>query len=356
MKVHKQYQGTSNPLSTIQRQRVALDTGHRNGRIHVRIAGDVAVAGGTTGAIKNLGSLLACVQLALTEGGYDTYRMLPAWVYQIFSSADAAQPLASARLTSTLGAGTYSLYEEFSFPFACRQQIVPRETAYLEANESLPFEVGAMLLPNAALNLTAAGTATVTLNNVTISVTQEFAFDDGPLPLFKPSTDVLEANIAGASSNFAIDFKIAERVSDMVITSMYDDADGATIFASAGNIVNALAFRGTDQGQEIIGPTMVPFASLIAQSREWDGGDVAAQDAFAHIDLMPYGALSDTIIADEFKNLRLYLNCQPYTSGGATNSRVLIGVRTLTRPAPTSNKLMVVPDALLPAWAKRGVA
>ena len=146
-----QFLGTSGPVGTQQRQKVTLNNGLRNLRLHVEIEGEVDVAVAPTGAAKNGGSLLACVMLALTENGNDTMRLLPAWVYQIFASFDAAQPLGFARLPDAAPIGTYPLYERFSTPFAKRWQAGGKETAYFESNDGQPFELTALRLPNAAL-------------------------------------------------------------------------------------------------------------------------------------------------------------------------------------------------------------
>lgn len=348
-----QYLGTSDPVTTGQRQRVALNNGLRNLRLHVRISAPVVVAGGTAGAAKNGGSLLACILLALTENGNDTMRLLPAWVYQIFSSFDAAQPLGFARLPDNAAAATYDLYEEFSIPFAQRWQARGKETAYFESNDNQPFELTAIRLPNASLNIAAAGAATVTVGDITISVTQDFT-DVEPgitLPLFRPGMEVLEQPVSGASSQLPVDFKIDERVSDILTVAMYEDADGATIFGAAGTVLNALAFRGSNRGEEIIGPTPVPFASLVDYQREFAGGDVGFLSAGYLHSFTRDGLLSTSIRAGNFRNLRMYLDCQP--AAGATNSRVLFAVRTLTRPKPSSGgRLVVAPDAALPAWAR----
>lgn len=348
-----QYLGTSDPIGTQQRQKVTLNNGLRNLRLHVRIAGPVTVAAGPAGLAKNGGSLLACVLLALTENGKDTMRLLPAWVYQIFASYDAAQPLGFARLPDNAGNGTYDLYEEFSIPFANRWQARGKETAYFESNDGQPFEVTALRLPNAALNLCDHSTATVTLGDVTIAVTQDFT-DVEPgitLPIFRPGMEVLEQPVSGASSQLPVDFKIDERVSDVLTVAQYDDADGATIFGAAGSVVNALAFRGSNAGEEIIGPTPVPFSTLVDIQREFAGGDVGFLSAGYLHSFIRDGMLSQSIRAGNFRNLRMYLDCQP--AAGATNSRVLFAVRTLTRPRASANgRQVVVPDAALPAWAR----
>lgn len=353
MKPKLQYQGTSEPLVTNARRKVTLDNARRNLRLHVRLQGPVVVAGGTAGAAKNGGSLLATCLLALTENGNDTMRLLPAWLYAMLASYDAAQPLNFARLPDNATAGTYELFEEFSFPFANRWQARGQETAYFESNDGQPFELTAIRLPNASLNLAAVGAATVTLGDLTVSVTQDYTYvePDTSLPLFRPGIEVLEQNIAGASSQLPVDFKIDERVSDVVTVAMAEDADGATIFVPAGGVINALAFRGSNRGEEIIGPTPVPYASLVSYQREFAGGDVGFLDAGYVHSFIRDGMLSGSIRAGDFKNLRMYLDCQPLA--GATNSRVLFAVRTLTRPKPASNgRQSVAPEAALPAWAR----
>lgn len=353
MKSRLQYQGTSDPLVTGQRRKVTLDNARRNLRLHVKISAPVTVAVAPAGLAKNGGSLLATCLLALTENGNDTMRLLPAWLYQILASYDAGQPLGFARLPDNAPIASYDLYEEFSIPFANRWQARGQETAYLESNDGQPFELTAIRLPNAALNLCDHAGATVTLGDITVAVTQDYTYIEPgmSLPIFRPGIEVLEQPVSGASSQLPVDFKIDERVSDVLTVGMAEDAAGATIFTPAGGIINALAFRGSNRGEEIIGPTPVPFASLVDYQREFASGDVGFLGAGYVHSFIRDGMLSGSIRAGDFKNLRMYLDCQPLAGG--TNSRVLFAVRTLTRPKPASNgRLSVAPDAALPAWAR----
>lgn len=349
MKLHTRYQGVSQPFQTGTRVAVNLDNGMRNARIRVKVRGQVTVAGGPAALAKNGGSLFAAFTMSLTENGRDTFTEVPGLLFKQLAESDAGQPLDFARLPDNAAIGTYDLHETFDLGFARSRQAVPRETSYLDQNQNQPFQVRFRRLANAALNLADDNGNTVTLGDITAEVEQVWSPAPGePLPLFKPGSEVLELQVAGAASLLPLDLKISERVSDLVFAAFAEDADGATVLAPAGDIINALAMYGSGQGEEIIGPEPVPYGQLVNGQREYAGGDVAFLNAMYQHSFMPTGMLSDTIDPRRFRNLRAYFNCQPLAGG--SNTRIVVLARTLTSPPPVGAWAMVVPPAQLPGW------
>lgn len=346
MKTKLQYQGASQPLEVITRKSVLLDTAKRNARLHIIARAAVTVASGPAGLAKNAGSLLSCFSLALVEAGKDTMKMLPAWLYAHIAEFDARQPLGSVRLPDNAANGTYNLEEHFTIPFSRMEEAIGRETCYKESRPDLKFQVDALLMPNAALNLCDHSTATVTLGALTIEVIQEYADEDGPDPIFRPGLEVITQPMTQAVSDLPVDFSVDERVSDVVVLATAIDADGATVVCPAGTVINQLGFRGSGEGQMIIGPSPSPFGALSDTQREFSGGDVCRLGRAGYqLAFTKSGQLSDSIIASNFRNLKMYITGQ--NRAAHTGTQIWFAIRTLTRPLPEQGRAVVVPDAVL---------
>lgn len=351
MKLYEQYQGTSPVLTTNQRQVVTLNNARRNARLRVTIAGTMTIAGAVGGAIKNGGSIAAAVQLALRENGNDTFRLQNAMLYRALAAYDAIGTLSGTRMAAGAAIAAYQLYETFEFPFSMRQQARAAETAYIETNRNAPLELTAILEPSASLNIvTPGGGGTAVLSNVTISATQIFsALDDGTeLPYFRPGLEVLELPVPGVSALSPMDVKISDRCSHFLVASVGVDADGATIFAAANRIVNALALYGSGGQQDIIvGPTQTPMQELIDSMTTQSGDSTQLTEGIYIRSFIDQGMLADTIRPDAFANLRFYFNVQP--GAALTSSRIIVLARTLTRPPAFAGWRSVTEQ--LPAWA-----
>lgn len=350
MKLYEQYQGRSPALVTTQRQRVTLNNARRNAMLRVTIRGQVDVAVAPAGAVKNGGSIAAAVSLAVTENGNDTFRLLPALLYRAISAYDCNAELSGVRLADSAPIGTYQLSETFTIPFSMRAQARAAETSYIESNRTAPLELTAILNPGAAVSIVDAAGATVTVSNVTVEVTQVFSWlDDGTeLPLWRPGLEPLELPVSGASSSLPMDVKISDRVSHFLVASFGVDAQGGTILAPAGSIINALALYGSNGARDIlIGPSNTPFQELVDSMTIYGGGSTQLTEGAYVRGFIDQGLLADTILPDQFANLRFYFDAQP--GAGLTSSRIVVLARTLTRPAPYAGWKAVGDQ--LPAWA-----
>lgn len=351
MFLRKSYKGTQTNVPGAGWQYVQLDNRKRNSRIRIKLSVPLTQAGGVGGAVKNGGSLLAAVQLKINENGNDTYGPFDGFVFKQLAEYDAGQPLDFVRLpaSANLPVAAYALEETFEIIFSKRQQAIPSETAYLEANPNQPLQVGFRVIPNALVTLVGPGN-TQTLGTFTMEVEQEDATVDGaPLPLYKPFGEVATLQVAGASTNLPMDLRITNRIQDLVIYGTGTDADGGLIYSSA--VINALALRGTGSDQDIIGPDLTPFDVLVNSQREYASGDVAFLNAFYQHSFTPFGTLSDVLDPTTYTNLRAYLNVS--VPAGLTGVAVNVAVRELTIPATVvQNYPMVLQGDARPAWAR----
>lgn len=351
MFLRKSYKGTATAVPGGGWSYVQLDNRKRNARIRVKLSTQLTQAGGVGGAVKNGGSALACVQIKINENGNDTYGPFDGFVMKQIAEFDAGQPLDFVRLpaSAALPVAVYSLEETLDIIFSKRQQAIPAETSYLEANPNQPLQIGFRVISNALPTLVGPGN-TQTLGTWTLAVEQEDALVDGaPLPLYKPFGEVATLQVAGASTNLPMDLRITNRIQDLVIYGTGTDADGGTIYSPS--IINALALRGTGSNQDIIGPDLTPFDVLVNSQREFASGDVAFLNAFYQHTFTPFGTLPDVLDPTTYTNLRLYLNVS--VPAGLSAISVNAAVRELTVPATVVQGYpMVVQGDARPAWAR----
>ncbi|MBX3704587.1 MAG: hypothetical protein KF822_12500 [Steroidobacteraceae bacterium] len=341
--------GTKPVLLTGERTQVILDNRKRTKRLIIAIAGTLTVAGGPAGAVRNGGRLSTIYSHAVNENGEDTWGPNRAYMVRQLAEMRAAQPLAAETLppSGALPIGVYPLFEEYAINFGYNGQVGPSETDFIERDPSSFLTLDTFLTPgfNAVTTLVApAGGSTVTLSNLTVRVTQEFAELDGAtLPVFKPRAREQVQPVAGTVAAELNYIKTQNRLRALIWSQeAVIGADGGVIVDTS--VIMALRVIG-DGGFNVIGPNQVPFRDLVDSQRLDFGGDVTWSGGIFGQDFAYNARLANTLFpAIQAPNFRGELAVQLSTLPGATTSRTVQLIEELTRPEGTVGPL--------PEWAQ----
>lgn len=353
MRLIRSNKGTVSVPLTGARASVQLDNRKRTDRLIVTIEGELTVAGGPAGAVRNSGRLSSLLSHAVNENGEDTYGPARAYMLRQLAEADAMSPLAAVTLpaAANLPIGTYPLYEQYEIGFASRRIVGPSETAFMERDPNSYLYLDTFLTPgfNATATLVAPnGGATVTLANVTVTVEQIYADLAGAAyPLYKPRVREQLQTISGVNPAEIINFRTQQRLRRIAMASE------ATVTADGGVIITDDVILATriigDGGFNVIGPNQSAWEDLIESQRAIYGGDSTFEGAAFVQDFADHGRLSNTIFPFyQAPNFRAEASVQPSPSV-VGSSRVVQLLEELTRPSAANGWAVV--SAELPEWA-----
>jgi hypothetical protein len=279
--------------------------------------------------------------MGITEG------QIPQWQVDPRVLKFQAEQAAPSKLTATplaaTATATYNLVDRLRINFAHPFQRDPRETWYLEQNPLADFSFYATLdsVANAVARLAdITGGAVVTIPSMSLDVQQVYDRIDTFLPTYIPKTEMITTNVVAAAKTFLIPIKITDRLRSITITQ---DSDAGEVT----DIINKITLRGDNF-------RWIENVSLddLARAAEYEqGGDVyvSAGGRHIYINFQEDGKLTRVLNPlGQDTNLRLELDVQPSVSTGATNSRVIVTLNKLTRPAPAGvgSRILVNPSPM----------
>jgi hypothetical protein len=295
----------------------------------------VTIAGAVITAIRNRGSVLALFdEVGVDENG--TVRHLyDGRVLRFISETAAPSALSSTRLTST-AIGVTDLEEcvriYFAHPFAA----VPKETAFLERDVKQVLSVFAKMNATPTARIAEVGAATVTLSNLSISVTHGYDASETARPFFVPTVTQQIVDVTGTNDNLQEYIKTSHSLRGLVITQE------TTTTGEVSDIINSLSLKG--DFHDIIGPNKMSWKDLCLESEFEFGGAVQSSSNRAHLMLnfQDHGMLSKILNPNQDNNLRLEANVQASVAGTGT-SRIRITRLNLERDAAIVDPTLPIP-------------
>jgi hypothetical protein len=233
----------------------------------------------------------------------------------------APSPLTAIRADTPVA--LYHLEESAVIWFSHPLTAAPQETAYRELDARRLLQVFARMVaaPGAVLNarLFTVGGATVTISNVSISVTQLYDDRSPDLPVFIPTVRQITEPITGANPEQQIWIKTPQFIRGIVIQQDADEGERADILTS-------FALRG--DYRDIIGPRQQNLDDLQHYSEFEQGGLVLSNQAYVGLNFQRAGKLSNVINPADDVNLRIEANVAP---GAGTNPLLRIALLELER-------------------------
>ena len=351
--------GATSALVANQPQNIDLTTGVQNRRLLMTVTATVTVANQDGAArVRNRGSVLALIsELAVSEGGYDTWQQVDArmlgFLTGILSAAPRTQSLNAVRLSDQALAANaaYNLKEYAVINFGNPLGVSENETFYLEANASQRFQLRVTTNADATRIFAAnAGTTTVALSNIIVTLEQDYSITEPGLPYLKPQWRTQTLPVPSASAQLQQLILTQNRLRGIVIQQ---DTTGV---GEVTDIINSFALRGDNA--DIIGPNQINYAEWRSyHATKYAGADVAdgvlgaltgpittkdTSNAYGFMDFQPDGRLSSLAYPNaQFTNLRFEFNCQPSVVAGAASSVIRIALLEMARPQPVAGKNMV---------------
>jgi hypothetical protein len=282
---------------------------------------DVNVAVAPAGALRNRGSVWALFdEVGIEEDGRDRHRY-DGRMLRYISEMFAPSPLTAIRADTPVA--LYHLEESAVIWFSHPLTAAPQETAYRELDARRLLQVFARMVaaPGAVLNarLFTVGGATVTISNVSISVTQLYDDRSPDLPVFIPTVRQITEPITGANPEQQIWIKTPQFIRGIVIQQDADEGERADILTS-------FALRG--DYRDIIGPRQQNLDDLQHYSEFEQGGLVLSNQAYVGLNFQRAGKLSNVINPADDVNLRIEANVAP---GAGTNPLLRIALLELER-------------------------
>lgn len=210
---------------------------------HVKVTGRLRVQTANAAAIVDTGSILSVFDECGVNDGQDRMPTNPL-DERFLSEAFSAQALPAMRATA-LAVGDYDLSESFTlygaFPYASMRE----EVSFIEHNPSGDYyfyikQTGAAD-GGASRLATAGGGGTVLVDNVVVTITQEFVALGGQLPIFQPRRELDIIQVNGASSNLPKPFLKNYYLQGML---WRQDIAGA---ARVSDIINAFSLLATNR-------------------------------------------------------------------------------------------------------------
>lgn len=297
------------------RQKLQLLNGKLGKWLTITIDADVAISVAVITSIRNRGLAAALLdEILLVENGENRWE-LTGKALAIASEANAPSSTTKLALTSTAIGNTHirqTIRMFFRWPMSAR----PDETAYIERDQRQGLFFGARLVADPVAALCVKGGATVAVTNIAVQVTEDFHVPDTSTvaPYFIPTARQTISYINGAVSKQQEFIRTPNNIRAMVISQ---EVDGNEV----SDIINSLTLRGDTIFP--IGPSVVPFSELLAESEYLYGGAVRpANDSHLFLGFQEDGLLSNSLSTRQDTNLRLEYNAQPSAVAGQSQVRV----------------------------------
>lgn len=285
--------------------------------------------------IRNRGSILAAFdEIGIDENGTDRH-IYDGRVLRVLSEMAAPSALSARRVTAVTAA-TYPLEEAvriyFAHPFAAN----PRETAYLERDSKQLLQVFAKLNSSAKDRLATAGSATLALNSIAVTVTHGYDKEEANLPEFLPVVRQQIVPVTGTNPQLTEYIKGSNFIRQMVVSQ-----EGTTI-GEVGDIINSLVLRSDDM--DFIGPGQMDWDDLqLEQEFEFGGAVVTSNRSHLGLNFQQGGRLASIISPAQMNNLRFEFSVQASVTSGAGDSRIRITIVELQRVAGLTNPAPTIP-------------
>lgn len=277
--------------------------------------GLVTIAGAVAAAILNRGSIMAAYEeVGISENGTDLH-LYDGKVLRFLSEMAAMSALTATRLTST-AIGATQLTEQVRIYFAHPFAINPRETAMLEHNIQQALEVFVKQRTGAAAFIaTAGGGGTVTLTNVTVTVSHGFVAGETDRPYYIPKVSQQIVTVAGANTKLREYIKINNALRALVVSQE------TTGIGEVSDILNGLRFKG--DSRDIVGPDSLTLEELVLDSEYEFGGQVVASNR-SHIgfNFQTAGRLAAVLQPSQDVNLRLEFDVQKSVVDAVSTSQL----------------------------------
>lgn len=293
---------------------------------------------GTATAQLNGGSLLGAVEeVQMIDNGEIVARFTGT---ELGAFTAHFGPFRASRLTS-FAAGATALREQVVIPMAWAwpSSVVPTETGYRQRASDTKLQVAVKFKSLDAVGSIVVGSTTAVLSGITANVTQQADFS-GIAPAAIPS--VLSSQVTpipGAVSALRIPLDTPDTIRAILLYGTTGNR------GDVADIISRVSLR-TDQA-ELIGPTGIPFATLVDAMAAGTpsvlgafGGFSAVAGAstggvYALIDFQRLGGgrLSQLLTKGAGTNLRFEIDASPSAVAGATGSGVRALIYALRRPA-----------------------
>lgn len=336
------YKEQTSGLATISPATVGAGTrgyarmisGVRTLGIRLRIRATATLAAGPKTALRNAGSLWACVdQVGIEENGVDRVNV-PGKYLRVLSEMVAPGQLPNTVRIASYADGAVVLEETAVIPFAWPLGAQPVDTCFLQRDPQATCQVFVMM--NSVTTTTQlATTGTVTLSNITVEVQQVYDDSVDLKPYFIPTYRMISEPINAAVTAFPIWLRTAKYLRGIIVGQ-------DTSVGEVNDIINNLALRGDNR--DLIGPQSVSFEDL-ATNALWEfagpffahgyDASVAATQPSTHvylpINFQRQGRLGNILNPLRDFNLRVEVDGQASVTAGAAASTVRIMMMELER-------------------------
>lgn len=290
-------------LGTVQRTAnggkapaVELLRGVKTHALLFHVKADVTIAGAAGGAVNAEGLARLINSLFLKENGKPQFEMTGR-ALSFFTSRAQKQAANVDSLANASAQANTILRADFVMDFASIYGADPGETCYIEKDARFPTTLEFEFAADAQAALI-SGTG-LTLNSLTIDVTQMYDPNSALMPFFLPRLKRLtSAAIVGTQASFRIPLlpESGNRVGGIVLHSVVD------------NVTNPSVLTGdvTIRGDKIRYLDAVPFRTLLNEMRRFRDG-ITPSAGYLELDFRTYGKLSEMYTASQDDNFRAEL-------------------------------------------------